>query len=456
MTTLLAAPLSPLPAMGVVLAALGLQFALIRLGDRLFKPHPEVPRKLAHVLTGLTILTFPWLFDRVWPVVLLSTVAAVGIAVMKLLPELRDGIGSILTRVQRPSLGEICFPISVAMLFFLSGGDALLFCVPLLILTLADAIAALIGIGYGRVRFLTSDGLKSAEGSIAFFAIAFLSVHVPLLLFTDVGRAETLLIAVIIGLLSMLIEAISARGLDNLLIPLGAFAFLSIYQHAPAHELQLRLGATAILVIFALSWRRRSTLDDSALIGAALFGYGAWMIGGVVWLIAPALLFAIHVIAWPRSGLQRRGHTIYAVTSITSAGLIWLGVHAAYDDPLNPFLLPYAVSFAAHLAIICAARHCSEPRVGVRIAHAIAGAIFSVPILLAQMLPQWASSDTPPFHAIAQTGVSLVAILIGAIAFALLIPRLYGDRGSNLHIHGTGALLGLASSVIGFALAQLI
>ena len=62
-------------------------------------------------------------------------------------------------------------------------------------MTLADAVAALVGITYGKLRYVTGDGFKSAEGSVAFLSIAFLSVHVPLLLFTDVGRAQTLLIS---------------------------------------------------------------------------------------------------------------------------------------------------------------------------------------------------------------------------------------------------------------------
>jgi len=95
---------------------------------------------------------------------------------------------------------------------------------------------------------------------------------VPLLLFTSVGRAETLLIATIIGVLSTLIEAAAWRGLDNLLIPVGAFAFLKLYMAKTPGELGLRLGATLALLIFVLAWRRRTRLDDGALMAGALFG----------------------------------------------------------------------------------------------------------------------------------------------------------------------------------------
>jgi phytol kinase len=83
--------------------------------------------------------------------------------------------------------------------FWLSPDDPLLFVIPMLVLSLADAVAALIGISYGRLRYESTDGIKSAEGSAAFFCAAFFSVHVPLLLFTQVGRAETLLISLVLG-----------------------------------------------------------------------------------------------------------------------------------------------------------------------------------------------------------------------------------------------------------------
>ena len=53
---------------------------------------------------------------------------------------------------------------------------------------LADAVAALIGIRYGTLQYQTTEGTKSVEGSVAFFFVAFLSVLVPLLVFTEVDR----------------------------------------------------------------------------------------------------------------------------------------------------------------------------------------------------------------------------------------------------------------------------
>jgi phytol kinase len=346
---------------------------------------------------------------------------------------LRDGVGTVLTGVSRPSLGEICFPIAVALLWLLSRGDKLLFAVPMLILTLADTVAALVGIVYGKVHYLTSEGFKSAEGSLAFFSIAFLSVHVPLLLFTDVGRAQTLLIGAILGILSTLIEAIAARGLDNLLIPLGTFAFLKLYEHATPHALVIRLAATFILLVFVLSWRRRTTLDDSALMACALFGYGAAMLGGWKWLIGPLILFVAHVVFSPRKG-QRRVHTVYAVVSVTLAGLFWLGLQVAYGGIVR-FYFPYAIGFGADLAIIGVSQIGTDPSPmppWIRLGRSI---MMGWALVILQMVPMLLRSMK--LMPVTETTViaGIVCVATGATSFYLLVPWLYGKKGSDIAIH---------------------
>jgi phytol kinase len=433
----------------LVCAFMAVLFGSLKSLELLLHPHPELTRKLVHVGMGMAVLTLPWIFPAAWPVVLLGGISAIFLTLMKFVPRLRDGIGTILNSVHRPSLGEICFPISVAGLTLFARGDKLLYVIPILILTLADTIAALVGIVYGKVRYITSDGLKSAEGSIAFFSIAFLSVHVPLLLFTSVGRLQSLLIAALIGILSMLIEAICAIGLDNLLIPVGAFAFLRLYEHASIESLVIRLAAIFILVIFLLCWRLRSTLDDSALIASALFGYGAAMLGGTPWVVGPLALFLVHVLMWPGHGRQRE-HTVYAVASVTLAGLFWLILQAAYGGN-SRFFIPYAVGFGAHLAIIGVSRiavQTSSRPPWRRLSHAIlAGWALTAVQMISLLLLQPKLFSIPDVIFLSLLAVASVAI--SAFLFFRSLHYLYGPNGSDAAIH----LAGFTSAVIGSFLA---
>jgi phytol kinase len=431
-----------------VCAMLAGLFGALKFMERFLHPHPELLRKLMHVGMGLVVISFPWVFHESWPVLLLAAFSTIALAAIKLVPQLHDGIGSVLTAVHRPSLGEVSFPIAVAALMLLTRGDKLLFVVPMLIMTLADTVAALVGIAYGKVRYVTSEGFKSVEGSIAFFTIAFFSVHVPLLLCTNVGRTQTLLIAIIIGLLSMLLEAIAARGLDNLLIPLGAFAFLKLYLHASVPALELRLAATLLLGVFALAWRNRTSLDDSALMGCALFGYGAWMLGGLLWLIGPTLLFLVHLYLWPRYG-SRRVHSIYAVASVTGVGLLWLAFHVAYGGQ-GRYLFPYAVGFGAHLAIIGVSRIAWDPSRRPRSLRLTYAILAGWALAVLQMLPLLIhfSGKISVSQTLLLMLTALGCVVVGATAFFLLLPYLYGKIHSDIAIHSAGFTCGMVSSLI--------
>jgi len=102
----------------------------------------------------------------------------------------------------------------------------MLYIVPLLMLGIADAAAALVGVRYGRWQYRTVGDWKTVEGSAAFLACAFVGTLVPLLVVAEVTLAQSLLIAVLLGSLTTLLEAAGTHGLDNLLIPVGGFLLL--------------------------------------------------------------------------------------------------------------------------------------------------------------------------------------------------------------------------------------
>ncbi|MBD2314664.1 hypothetical protein H6G20_23630 [Desertifilum sp. FACHB-1129] len=343
--------ISPWLGIGLVLAILGGLMTGLRVYQRRFSPHPEWVRKCLHIGMGGVTLSFPWLFSSQWPVILLAILAVSLLLSVKLIQPFNQQLGSVTHGVSRESLGEIYFPIAVALIFSLSQGNPILFGIPMLILTLADALAALIGIRYGLHPYTTSEGNKSAEGSFAFFTLAFLSTHVPLLLFTPVGRIETLLISMTLGLLVMLLEAIAWRGLDNLFIPLGGYMLLKSFLAMDVTALIVQLAATLILVVFTLSWRKQTTLNDSATLGAAFVGYLSWTLGGWQWLLFPLILLMGYTLWYPwKNYYHERCHTIYAVISVAFTGVLWLFLSQIFHA--DSFFYPYTLAFAAHLTII--------------------------------------------------------------------------------------------------------
>ena len=232
------------PVLGIfgVLALLGLSMAGLRWWQVRRAARPEVVRKTLHGLMGGVALTFPYVFAACWPVAVLAGVSLALMLAVRWAPPLRRRVGPVLYGVGRRSYGEVCFPVAVCALFALSGGGGPSYTIPLLLLTLADPAAALVGSRRGRLRYATLDGFKSGEGSLAFFLVAVPCVLVPLLL-ADVSLAAAALAALVIGGALTFVEAASWRGLDNLLVPLGGFALLRL---APPHDLEFALVRTLI------------------------------------------------------------------------------------------------------------------------------------------------------------------------------------------------------------------
>lgn len=337
---------SPWVAMGTVLGLLGIAIGVLWWWQRTYSPEPEAPRKILHIVMGLITLSLPWLFDEVWPVLVLSALAFLSLLSVRLVRGLSSGPGRVLHSVDRQSYGELVFPIGIAVVFVLAEGNTALYVVPVLMLTLADAVAAVIGIRYGRKLYSAPERPKSIEGSFAFFIVAFLSALIPLLLLTTVGRVEVLLISVMLGLLVMIVEAISWSGLDNLFVPMGAWVFLNANIDEPVSDLVVVVTGLIVLVVFGLWFRGRTTLNDSAVLGAALAGWTFWALGGTLWLIGPAALFISYALIPPLSGTERqRVHDTRIVLAYVLPGLVWTFWASSADLP--ELLFPFSVTFAA-------------------------------------------------------------------------------------------------------------
>jgi phytol kinase len=336
-----------------ITAVLGLAVILLLLLAlcKRFAIGPESLRKLAHVGTGLLALSFPFVFSSLLPVVLVCGLAVLLLGAVSFIPALRSKLGASLYSVGRSSRGEFYFPAAVAILFWLAHGDKLLYFIPILVLTLADAVAAVLGSIYVKVSYEGIGGNKSVEGSVAFFTVAFFAVHVPLLLFSQLSRPQTLLVALDIALVVTLLEAVSWHGLDNLIIPLGVLLLLHIYVTLPILFLVYRLIGATVLLVLVLLYRSRTTLQHTALIAAALVLYTSWGAGGWQWFIAPAMLFASYSIYLPSKQLVTvRKDNVYAVASVASAGLLWICLARIIDAPA--LILPYTAAYALHFALL--------------------------------------------------------------------------------------------------------
>lgn len=341
------------PVLGIVLFLVlfcGL-FLCLRLLQKRHSLHPEVMRKFVHVGMGILCLSLPWVFNSIQPVFFLAIVSLLCLTVLRGLSDRETGLASVLHGVGRNSLGEIYFVVSVFLLFALSHHEPLLFCIPLLVLTWADAMAAIIGVRFGKHAFSSRGDRKTAEGSLSFFLAAFLSITIPLALFSETRLIQAVTIGALLSLIVTLLEAIAIKGRDNLYLPFGCYALLAIFLNDEPIELGLSFMVLLILLGVVYLWRRRTTLDDAALMGGALAGYAAWAIGGWLWVLPPLILLIGHAVIFPVSCWRSRvKNDIHVAISITGAALFWLILKARF--PAEQFFYPYTIAFMTELAII--------------------------------------------------------------------------------------------------------
>jgi phytol kinase len=128
-----------------------------------------------------------------------------------------------------------------------------------------------------------------------------------------------------------------------------------------------RLAIMLGLIAFVLLYRHFTTLAGSGLLGAALFGYAAWALGGWLWLTPPLVMFlAYGILSPPTSRTNRPVHNVHAVLSVVAAGLLWLFLKTSLASPA--LLAPYVAAFAAQLGLTAVARlkhdfpHWTAPR----------------------------------------------------------------------------------------------
>lgn len=292
LSALLLLPLSVLTLVGA-----------IWLIGRIGKQHgwsAEIQRKTVHVGTGLFALALPWLLPSAPLFYALLGLAVLVMAVLRL-PSIATGsIGVALHGVERSSWGDIMLVAAIGTLYFFSDGAAVpvLYVLPLAVLTLSDAAAAVAGSSYGRMHYIIEDGQKSIEGSVVFFMVTWILAMVALLLLSDVPRVNVVLLSLITAAFATVVEADSWRGFDNYFVPVGVLLLISV--HMDSQPWLLVVLALGFLAVFSLINAYGGVLLGLSSHASRAYTAGLFMIGAVTTLpnmIMPALALVAQTFA---------------------------------------------------------------------------------------------------------------------------------------------------------------
>ena len=146
---------------------------------RIYRVRAEYTRKMVHVGTGLLTLLFPILLTNHWSVLFLCGSFLI-ILILSLKYKFLQGINAI----DRFSYGSLAYPVIVFICYLVweqiekphatDNTPYSFFYLPILIMALADPMAALVGKAYPYGVFKWGDEKKSLAGSLAFFSVAFI------------------------------------------------------------------------------------------------------------------------------------------------------------------------------------------------------------------------------------------------------------------------------------------
>jgi phytol kinase len=186
----------------------------------------EIRRKALHVSVGLFGLSFPLLLREPGSIVVALVLVVAWMLAVRFVPALSERFGCVLHGAGRASWGEIWFAVSIALLLLSPWSHAVLYAVPLLILTLSDAAAAIVGRAWPLGRWPAPLSGKTLSGSAAFFGSAFCMTTAALAFATDLGAVTILLTSLAVSGLTTLTEAVSSRGFDNFSVPAVAWLIL--------------------------------------------------------------------------------------------------------------------------------------------------------------------------------------------------------------------------------------
>lgn len=342
--------MSDLLAVIAVLIILGAVVIIAKLCSK--RLNPEMSRKTIHIVMGCTALTFPYIFKDWQPVVYLGIAAVIALLLLRKNEFLRKGVGTALLGVQRKSLGDIYFVISIVIVFVLHK-SVIEYLIPIAVLTFADSVAALIGTSYGRHNLSQHDeeAAKSREGSVMFFIVAFICTLVPLQLMTGVGRAEVLLISFLIGFLAAMIEAVTWNGNDNLLLPILTHSFLRYNVDRSLDFLFVNFGYMLLLLAAIYIVCKLTNFTGLSIAYSLLVAYLLLMQGDIMWLVPPfTLFFTFGILPVMKDDEKNMMRTYRVIECNTIVGVTCIVLAALFPAYREILYISFSLSFAIHLS----------------------------------------------------------------------------------------------------------
>lgn len=186
----------------------------------------EITRKYVHFATGFLTMLFPPFIQNHWLVLLLCCSF---IVILKL--SLKFNLLPSINAVERETKGSILYPMIVYGCYFvyIKYGMFIFYYIPILVLAIADPVAALLGKRFPYGKYQTFKHTKTLIGSAGFFVAALITCLFLTLNLDKRSLEDAFLISLNVAFVCTIAEAITHKGYDNLTIPASALLMLMVY-----------------------------------------------------------------------------------------------------------------------------------------------------------------------------------------------------------------------------------
>jgi dolichol kinase len=185
----------------------------------------EVARKFVHIVSGSFIAFLPFWVDYTWIKVL-----AIGFVVANIVNRYTNWFHAI-HAVPRKSWGDVLFGVGV-LAVALFEPPPWLFAASILQVSLADGLAAVTGVTYGKThgQYFLFGQPKSVIGSVTFLATSLLITALALVMHNYFANPLGLWpLIIMLPLLLACAENLAVYGTDNLVLPLLTLWALSLF-----------------------------------------------------------------------------------------------------------------------------------------------------------------------------------------------------------------------------------
>lgn len=278
--------------LGLILGIVGLS-EVLRRSSRLTG---EQTRRFVHIGVGIFVIFSPLFFKSALQPALLALIFILLNAVA-----LKAGQMKGMHTTERRSYGTVFFPLTflilIAMYWY---SDPVILMLGMMVMTLADPLASIVGMKVKKPRQFTFwKDPKSVQGSLVVFITTFIIITAFLPLFrwldgTPIPNWQSLIVmALTVGVVATLAEAISSAGSDNLSLPLSAALMIDVMQSLTFQGQIAVMGWVLFSFLLAYTAYRLKALTAGGAAGAMFLGSVVFSIGGINWVIPMATFFVL-------------------------------------------------------------------------------------------------------------------------------------------------------------------